>query len=470
MEKLIKKLGIVTFILILTQAILPVMAQPNLSGIDPNQEGSITINRFAGGTAASPTTGTPLNGIPYTIELVRFRDGIEATPANLRNPANFDPIPAPNGFSQTESTVNGIASFTNLPQGIFRVTEGTHTVTPEADRVAPFIVGIPRLSEDGETWIYNVDVYPKTEEDTIIDFEKELELAWDPILGEMVATWTLEATIPRLIGNATRLEFVDELDDRLTLVPGSVVGTYLRMEEVDDVPVTTTATLPSTAFTATVDANNVLSIALTTAGFDHLATYAILAPEGTLTFTFRTTVSAEEEADFGALTNDATLYYNEEEVTVIVPPTDTLFGLEIEKVDVNRERINGAVFELFRDAAGNIPAFPDDDGYNLQFSATSGLVLIPNLLAGTFYLQEVVTPVGFRPITNSMQVIIGESSVDTGRNYVVAVQVVNEVEDGFNLPETGGVGTILFTVFGLALIGGAITLTLILRRRRKRVN
>ena len=468
MKKIFNKMGIAIFaIILIAQAVLPVMAQPNLSGVDPDREGSITINRFVGGSAASPTTATPLNGIPYTIELVRFRDGIPATPANLRNPDNFDPIPAPNDFSQTESTVNGIANFPDLPQGIFRVTEGSHTVTSEEDRVETFIVGIPRLSADGSEWIYDVDIYPKTGEDAIGDLEKELELAWDPDLEALVATWTLETTIPRLIGNADRFEFIDELDDRLTLVPNSVVGTYLRMTDVEGTLTPTPATLPAGAFN--VDETEI-SIEITETGFGHLANYAVLAPEGTLTFTFRTIVDANDEEDLGLLTNDATLHYNEYYATVIHPPNATLFGLEVEKMDVNRDRLNGAVFELFRDTAGTIPVFPDEEGYNLQFSATNGIVLIPNLQAGTFYLREVVTPPGFRPITNSMQVIVGESSVDTNRNYVVAVQVVNEVEDGFNLPETGGVGTILFTVFGLALIGGAITLTLIVRRRRKRMN
>ena len=465
MEKLIKKIGIVAITLILfAQAVFPVMAQPNLSGVDPSQEGSITINRFIGGSADSPTTGTPLNGIPYTIELVRFRDGIDATPANLRNPDNFDPIPAPNAFSQTESTVDGIASFTNLPQGIFRVTEGSHTVTSEGDRVETFIVGIPRLSADGNSWLYNVNIYPKTGEDSIGELTKELDLDWDPELEELVATWTMETTVPRLIGNADRFEFIDELDDRLTLVPDSVVGTYLRMTDVEGTLTPTPATLPTGTYTVDEDE---FSIELTATGFAHLADYAVLAPAGTLTFTFRTIVEADNEEDLGLLTNDATLYYNEDYAAVVFPPTATLFGLEVEKIDVNRDRINGAVFELFRDSVGNNPVFPDVEGDNIQFVVASGLVLIPNLQAGTYYLQEAIAPAGFRPITNSMQVIVGESSVDSDRNYVVAVQIVNEVDDGFNLPETGGVGTILFTVFGLALIGGAITLTLIVRRRRR---
>jgi len=467
-KKLVKIIGVCIFVCMLcTQMMLPALAQPNLSGIDPNRPGSITIHRFAGSTATAPTTGIPLNGIPYTVTLVRLIPGTEPTPANLRNAANFEPVTGADAFSQTLYTANGIASFTDLPQGIFLVTEGEHTVTPEGDRVAPFIVGIPRRSADGEDWLYDVDVYPKSEADTVLDLEKELDLAWDPTLEALVATWTLETTIPRLMGNATRFEFIDELDTRLTFIPGSVIGTYLRMEEIEGVLTQVEATLPASAFTASLDENHMLSIALTQAGIDHLAAYATPAPDGTLTFTFRTSVASGEE-NLGLLTNDATLYYNENEIPVNVPPTETLFGIEVEKIDVSGALLDGAVFELFLDAAGEYPAFLNATGNNMRFTTVDGVVFIPNLLAGTFYLQEVEAPEGFDLITTRMPVTVSTANVNPDRNYVVTVQVVNEVEGGFVLPETGGTGAMILTVVGLALIGTALSLVMIIRYRRGR--
>ncbi|MCL1990507.1 MAG: SpaH/EbpB family LPXTG-anchored major pilin [Defluviitaleaceae bacterium] len=467
-KKIIKSVAILAFACMLcVQGTMPILAQPNVSGIDPNQPGSITINRFAGTTAVNPTEGTPLNGIPYTIELVRLRPGTPQTAEHLRHPENFEPVEGAEAFSATNSTVNGVAHFPGLPHGIFLVTEGEHAVTPVEDRVAPFIVGIPRRSADDESWIYDVVVYPKSEADTILDLNKELDLAWHPELEAMVATWTLETTIPRLIGNATRLEFVDSLDPRLTLVPGSVVGTYLRMAEVGGVLTATETTLPTTAFDYHVDSNRVLTIGLTQEGFNHLGTHAVLAPEGRLTFHFETTL-ATDEAYFGPLTNEATLYYNEEDgVTTAVPPTDMLFGIEVEKVDVTGALLDGAVFELFLDEDGNIPALIGANGDNLRFTTVNGRVMIPNLQAGTYYLQEVESPEGFRLISNLMPVRVGANYVtEEGRNHVVIGRVVNEVEGGFVLPETGGVGTMLFTVVGLALIGGALSLILIAKRRR----
>lgn len=467
-----KKIGFLAFAcLLFIQAVLPVMAQLNLSEIDPNQLGSITIHRFAGSTSTAPTTGTPLNGIPYTIQLVRLIPGTEPTPANLTNPGNYEEITGEGAFRATGSTVNGIASFTDLPHGIFLVTEDTlHTVTPASDRVPPFIVGIPRRAIVGEeeVWVYDVDVYPKSEADADLVFTKDVEMDWDAQLDDLVATWELQTVVPRLIGNATRVEFVDELDDRLTFIEDSVIGTFLRMENVDGTQTEVETTLQNNVhFQVSVETNNELRIALTQSGFTTLAQNAILAPNGTLTFTFRTSVSMLE-ADLGDITNEALLFYNTTNPTDAIRATGgpvTQFAMEIEKINVNGRHLSGAVFEVSLDEDGDYPAFPNATG-NRQFTTTDGIVFIPGLQAGTYYLHEIAAPEGFRLIAESMRVTVDSSHADDTRDYVILLQIINEVEGGFILPETGGVGTILFTVVGLALIGGAVSLAMIAKRRR----
>jgi len=466
MKKIIKKFGLLALACVMfAQIIIPrsVQAEETTTPL-----GRITIHRFAGSNAATPTQGTALNGIPYRVELVRAAPGTPQTADALRNPENFEPITGESAYFRELSTVNGIADFTNLPPGIYLVTELPHTVTPENDRVAPFIVGIPRRGEDN-TWIYEVDVYPKTDEDIPALFDKELELIWDENLGELVAEWTLETTIPRLIGNATRFEFIDPLNPNLTFIPNSVVGTYFRIQDIDGTPTPVAATLPANAFTTTMSEDNTLSIALTPAGFAHLSTNAILAPEGTLTFTFRTQISTDE-ADLGPITNAATLYYNDDEEgqeTETPPPISYHFALEIEKIDVNGDRIGEATFELFYDEARTQPMFPDANGINQEFTTNDGIIFIPGLQAGAVYIIETQSPDGYRPNTGVMRVVISEGTTAEDRPFVVELQVVNEVEGGFILPETGGAGTIIFTVVGLALVGGAVTLAIIVKNRRR---
>lgn len=464
MKHSVKKWGFVggMCLLILGLAI-PVWAQP-ISGVDPSARGSITINRFAGNSSGAPTSGTALNGIPYQVELVRFREGVAQTADNLRNPEFYDVIPG--GFEQTLNTANGVAVFSDLPQGIFRVTELHHTVTPENDRVAPFIVALPRQDVDG-TWLFDVTVYPKTEEDSVVTFGKELDLVWDETRGEMVANWRLEAVLPRLIGNATRFEFVDELNDNLIFIPGSVVGHYQRLTPSGDGFVQTDETLPTNAFDVTFSEDNVLSIGLTPAGFSYLSANALLAPEGRVVFTFATAIATDEHL-LGPIYNEARLYYNDDEgvVTGVPPGEFEQFALEIEKIDVGGRYLREATFELFFDEAGTIPIFPVN-GVNRQFETVDGVVLIPALEAGTVFLREVIAPDGYRTINILMPVVVGREQTTPERPNVVTVQVIGEVEGGWLLPETGGLGTIMLSVTGIILIGGSITLFMVAKNRRR---
>jgi len=463
MKKITQKLSLfILACIIFAQASVPVRAEDE-------QLGRITIHRFAGTTSEYPTEGTPLNGIPYRVERVRLISGTPQTAENLRNPANFEPMTGADEFYQEAITLMGIANFPYLPRGLYLVTELPHTITPESDRVAPFIVGIPRrgVGEDADEWIYDVDVFPKSDEDTPVVFEKELELIWDEDLGELVAEWSLTSTIPRLIGNATRFEFIDPLLDSLTFIPNSVVGTYYRMEGTGESATQVRATLLANTFEADVDGDNDLSIALTTEGFSHLSANALLAPDGTLTFTFRTRLATDED-DLGPITNTARLYYNEEEgqYTETPPPVEYHFALEIEKIDVNGDRVGEATFELFFDEARTQPVFPVD-GVNTSFTTTNGLVYIPFLQEGVIYIEETEAPAGFRPNTGMMRVVIDEDVTTSERRFVVELQIVNEVEGGFVLPETGGVGTVIFTAVGLALIGGAVSLAYVAKNRRR---
>ena len=458
------------FFIILSLLVLGLSTRSNasmLNNFDPDQLGRIRIHRFTGTTAQNPTSGTPLNGIPYTVTRVRLIEGLTPSPDVLRDVNNFEVIAGDDGFTLTASTINGVATFDDLPQGIYKIVEGEHSITPIGDRVESFIVGLPRMIDD--EWIYEVDVFPKTEDDDVPSVsDKELDVVWEADVESLVATWTLEATIPRLIGNATRFEFVDTLNSNLTFLQGTVVGFYNTMSEGGSV---TNQTLPLEHFLVTESGNDLI-ISLTQSGFDYLSRNALISPDpfGTIRFEFRTLISSDRDA-VGEIYNSARLYYNDDDGIETESPENgiVLYGLEISKVDVNGDFLSEATFELFLDATGNTPAFPIEiwEGAigtmgNREFTTVNGQVFIPHLLAGTFYLQETESPEGYRLISERMQINISEESAT---NSVVSVNVVNDVEGGFILPETGGVGTVMFTVVGIVLIGAAVTLILFERRR-----
>lgn len=86
------------------------------------------------------------------------------------------------------------------------------------------------------------------------------------------------------------------------------------------------------------------------------------------------------------------------------------------------------------------------------------------LKAGTYYLKETTTPDGYNTIEVKKIVITGKDAAegDSGNDYTVSVDntditdkvVAIENKKGSLLPETGGIGTVIFTAVGVVLIAG----------------
>lgn len=161
---------------------------------------------------------------------------------------------------------------------------------------------------------------------------------------------------------------------------------------------------------------------------------------------------------------------------VIVTPSEG--GLKVIKVDAadNNITLAGAEFKLTTDKAGNdvidatgtvIRINNKEVGLleNLTTNA-DGEFVVNGLSAGTYYLHETKAPVykdadgndqSYRILTAPLEVIIPDE------DKLTEVTVENS-KVGWNLPKTGGVGTMIFTVIGLALMAFAL---IIFKRKRK---
>lgn len=152
--------------------------------IDTGRKGSLTIHKYTEGTEAGTAgTGTTVDednlpegaealaGAGFTI--YKVADVEELTQYYSTNPTNLPSVGeyVENGAIKTQYAVdqvgdevitgtNGIAKFDNLDLGFYVVVE---TTTPDlvTDPMDPFIVSVPMTTVDGDSWLYDIHVYPK---------------------------------------------------------------------------------------------------------------------------------------------------------------------------------------------------------------------------------------------------------------------------------------------------------------------
>lgn len=124
---------------------------------------------------------------------------------------------------------------------------------------------------------------------------------------------------------------------------------------------------------------------------------------------------------------------------------------------------------------------------NTITTPSNGKVQIKGLASGTYYLKETVAPNGYHKLTAPIKVeIIPKYDETTGKLTSYAVrytyngttaesasnaegtspEVKVENKDGTILPDTGGMGTVIFTVAGIALILGVGASFVISRKKR----
>lgn len=177
------------------------------------------------------------------------------------------------------------------------------------------------------------------------------------------------------------------------------------------------------------------------------------------------------------------------------------YGIKVKKVDEEDNPLSGATFALSESIDGNsfIPFVGSNGTYRVAETAEAdtedlvvnssedenkGLLTLSGLDVGTYYLFETVAPNGYNKLSAPIVITIEDDKDNDGvdgntdhdgvvddegatTGYTNEVTVQNT--QGFTLPTTGGMGTVLFTAGGVLLMGaGLVVLVLFLRRRTSR--
>ena len=127
-------------------------------------------------------------------------------------------------------------------------------------------------------------------------------------------------------------------------------------------------------------------------------------------------------------------------------------------------------FELL-DAVGNAIRFvkkdsklyvKDDTGSTTLATDTDGKIIVSGLAAGNYQLKEIKTVKGYNLLSKPIDIVL-EKGADN--SYTISQTVVNK--KGFDLPRTGGMGTLLFITIGGVLVLGGVWLITAPGKKRK---
>ena len=384
----------------------------------------------------------------------------------------------------------GIAKSIDLDQGYYLVVEQANAAV--AAPAAPFVVAIPMTNPVGDGWIKDVHVYPKNED---ITADKEPDVTSVEV-GDTV-TWDITTSIPADIAEAKKYDIVDKLDSALDYKANSVVVTGLQ-NKGDTTGTTLTET---THWIATFDsATNTVRVSFTEAGLKELAKYKFVS------ISFDTIVNEQilDKIDY-TVSNKATVEFtnrNDEEIDRETPETQIHTGaIKVDKTDANTGKmLVGAEFQIasseanaragryLRKTAAGVIVDYGEPGYDAAspwiatttqdttettkaYALFEGLADYEEDAAGnktynSYWLVETKAPNGYNLLSDPIRVDFTAENSTKDTSYTVTVAIKNTTD--FTLPQTGGIGMILFVIGGIVSVGIAVILIITGRKKNAR--
>ena len=186
---------------------------------------------------------------------------------------------------------------------------------------------------------------------------------------------------------------------------------------------------------------------------------------GVTPITVNYTADLAEDAEAGAYENTAWVTWPEGESGKDTVEVLT-YGINIFKYDQGKgleaedAGLAGAEFALYKaDAEGN---FNNADEYLVKegiISGADGYVRVDGLDEGTYYLVETKAPDGYAKSDEPLKIMIPTDASEI--TYLVDVKFANTL-----IPHTGGMGTMMFTVGGAAILAAAGALFIVTRRKQ----
>lgn len=290
-------------------------------------------------------------------------------------------------------------------------------------------------------------------------------------------TYTIKVDVPTYASQAVDKSFyvADLLPDGLTIDVGSI---KVQIEGVD---------VAAAAYTLETTPTAEYTFKLNVSTAQYAANWSANGGKA-LVITYTATLNDNDTTEVNTKeTNKVTFDYSNYPYVANShkQKTDTVdvttFAIKIDKYVDGEEtnKLAGAKFDLYRTAtqaevnAGLAVIIPHTavNGIKLEWDLVTdddGVATFEKYEAnGTnydYYLVETQAPSGYNLLDNAVKVNFTDTDVAATAG-VYTVEVPNS--SGIKLPITGGTGTVIFTVIGIALMVGAVVLFVVSRKKAK---
>lgn len=490
MSKFTQRLSIFLIVTLVLGLVLPVKASAatgkvtdlTIHKITGSEETTATYDQLVNGTA--PAGSKPISNISFTYWKVTS----EQLKQLKANPQNYDTLEKvrtllsePTGTT-SKTAADGTTKVPNLAEGYYWFIEDKSTAIKDAKAV-PFGLELPITNEAGTGYINDLHVFPKNtlqdlptiDKDVKSDNTKSASFA----VGESF-NWIIQPSVPKGIEEYEKFEVTDTIDSRLTF------------QGTEKVKVTINGNVLSSGdYTATYS-NNKLVVSFTKAGLGKLNV------ENPKLEIFVPTMINDTAVMGLPISNDATLNFDNGHGVTTQPGTDTppptVPPTDIPKVYTGGKKfvktngqgtnlgeaefviMNGAGDYLVQDGNLKVSWTKSENDATKFISSADGKFEVKGLAYGddnanntgatTYKIKEVKAPKGYSLPTNPVtEFTVNSTSYHADPSATVladaaAQEIINKKTE---IPNTGGIGTVIFTVIGI----GLMALALVFFRRKQ---
>lgn len=344
------------------------------------------------------------------------------------------------------ATIEGLFEDSVLSDDLDTDGDGKYTVTETTPATAP---------ETGEGDDEEKVSKPGLEKWIVTDNGDKVEM--DDVAAGTTVKFELDSNVPDDLRNYITVD-----DPAIKAAPGEYKLTFAdRLDDEFDDPQNLRVKIGNTVLTADQyelmndDTHNFL----VTLDLVKLYEAGVITPDDVtkatpITVTY--TATLREGTTAGVYTNSAQVAYPDGQSSSDTVMVRT-YAIKVFKYDqVTNAGLPGAQFALYqKDDEGNIT-----NSQSLTSDA-DGYVRIDGLDAGTYYLKEAVAPDGY--MRSEKELTIEVNYTTSGADYTVEAQFAN-----IQIPHTGGTGTMMYTIGGVAIIVLAGVLLVFYRKSRKK--